>query len=324
MKKILFTIICIFFLAFPLFSATHLSDDIGGKIFEPSGNPFIVDQDVVIPQNTQTVMKAGCVFLFKSFTGINIFGSMLVEGTVEKPVVFSSINDANHNPEASQLPNAFDWNGIYVAEGSGDIKLRNFKLKYSVFGIKSKKDEITIQNGNFKQNGQFHFTINDNIHYVQDNISYSYNVEKKVEPVTTQSAQPTDTEKKPAKKETSKKSRGRKIAAITFLGVGLGSGVAFIITGVKTIQYRSDLDDISAEIEKGGSSPELVNQWETTNEKFKKTKPASIITGIVSGVSLPISLFLFVKKDKSTMTKKVSLNVEAGKKKLGVGFTRYF
>lgn len=324
MKKILFTIVSLLFLVFPLFSATHLSDDIGGKIFEPSGNPFIVDQDVVIPKNTQSVIKAGCVFLFKSFTGINIYGSMLVEGTAEKPIVFSSVNDANHNPEASQLPNAFDWNGIYVAEGSGDIKLRNFKLMYSVFGIKSKKNEITIQSGHFRQNGQFHFTINDNIHYVQDNISYSYNVEKKVEPVTTQSAQPTDTEKKPEKKEKSKKSRGRKIAAFTTLGVGLASGVAFIITGVKTLQYRNDLDDISAEIDNSGSSLELLNQWETTNDKFKKTKPASIITGIVSGVSLPISLFLFVKKDKSTMTKKVSLNVNAGKKKLGFGFTRYF
>ncbi len=313
MKKILFTIMCISFSVFPLFSATHLSDDIGGKIFEPSGNPFIVDQDVVIPKNTQTVIKAGCVFLFKSFTGINIFGSMLVEGTVEKPVVFSSINDANYYPEASQLPNAFDWNGIYVTEGSGDVKLRNFKLMYSVFGIKSKKNEITIQSGHFKQNGQFHFTINDNIHYVQDNISYSYNVEKKEAPVTTQTTQPAEAEKKPEKKETSKKSRGRKIAAITFLGIGVASGVPTIITGVKAAQYKDKAKHAAT-----------LDEFYSYDDKYQNTSLSTIITGITCGCTIPVSLFLFIKKDKSTMTKKVSLNVEAGKKKLGVGFTRCF
>ncbi len=324
MKKLFFASICMVILSFGVSAETHLSDDIGGKVFEPSGNPFIVDQDIFIPKNTRTVFKAGCLFLFKSFTGINVHGSMLVEGTTENPIVFTSINDASYNSKAVQLPNAFDWNGIYVSEESGDIKFRNFKLMFSVFGIKSKKNQITLQNGQFKQNGQFHFTINDNIHYVQDNISYSYNVEKKEEPASTQTTQPVETEKKPAKKEKSKKSRGRKIAAFATLGVGLASGVAFIITGVKTIQHGNEMDDINAEIENSGSTPELKNQWETTDKKFKKTKPASIITGIVSGVSLPISLFLFVKKDKSTMTKKISLNVEAGAKKLGFGFSRYF
>lgn len=297
-----------------LLAETRLSDDIGGKIFKPSGNPHIVDQEAVVPKNTQIVIKAGCVFLFKSFTGINVYGSMIVEGTEDNPVVFSSINDPNYNPKPEQqLPNAFDWNGIYVAESAGDIKFRNFKLMYSVFGIKSKKDDITLQNGSFKQNGQFHFTINDNILYVQDNISYSYNVEKRdaVEKKP-QKAETSDKVKKPVKRE--KGGRGRKVAAISIMGVGVASGIAAIITGIMALQYREDADN----------SHDDPYKWEKYNDKFNNAKTASIITGITCGVSLPISLFLLIKKDKSTMTKKVSLNIVGGKDRIGIGIVKYY
>ncbi len=318
MKKPAFLFIGIMMSSLSVTGETHLSDDIGGKIFEASGNPYIIDQDVEIAKNSQTVIKAGCIFLFKSFTGINIYGSLLVEGTSEEPVVFTSINDANFNAEASQLPNAFDWNGIYVAEGAGDVKLRNFRLMYSVFGIKSRKDEITIQNGYFKQNGQFHFTINDNIHYVQDNISYSYNVEEKKQPAaTTQTdTKASEKEKVPVKKEKSRKGRGRRAAAFITGGVCLASGVVCLITGIQAKQDRDLLDD--------ETNFETPDDWNDLNDTFKAKRAAAIITGAVAGATFPVSLLLFVKKDKSTMTKKVSLDIEAGFEKVAVGFTNYF
>jgi hypothetical protein len=240
---------------------------------------------------------------------------MIVEGTEDNPVVFTSINDSKYNSNASQLPNAFDWNGIYLAEESGDVKFRNFKLMYSVFGIKSKKDDITLQNGYFKQNGQFHFTINDNIHYVQDNISYSYNVEDKKE-------KPKDKpkEKKPAedKKEEKREgvSKGRKVAAFTLMGVGAASGITCLITGIKAAQYKDKTNSDEAQ-----SDSDL---WQDYYDKFKSARTASIITGITCGVSLPLSLFLLIKKDKSTMEKKVSLNIMGGRNKIGIGITKYY
>ena len=312
MRRVLlfFTGILIYTISLP--AETHLSDDIGGKIFEPSGNPHIVDQEVVVPKNAQIVIKAGCVFLFKSFTGINVFGNMIVEGTEDNPVVFSSINDASYNPEAEQLPNAFDWNGIYVAENAGDIKFRNFKLMYSVFGIKSKKDDITLQNGYFKQNGQFHFTINDNIHYVQDNISYSFNVEEKdVEKKDPPKAGNSEKVKKPVKKE--KGNRGRKAAAFSLMGVSLACGTTCLITGIKAAQYRDQSES--------ATTPDDYNKY---SDKFNNMRIAAIITGVSCGVSLPISLFLLIKKDKSTMTKKISLNIVGGKDRIGIGIVKFY
>lgn len=325
MRKIaqLFTMLVFYF--FPVFAETHLSENIGGQTLNSAGSPYIVESDLTIPVNTQAVIKPGTVVLFKSFTGINIYGSLLVEGTKDNPIVFTSINDANYNEKAEQLPNSFDWNGIYVNEKAGDIKFRNFKLMYSVFGIKSQKDDITLQNGFFKQNGQFHFTIKDNIHYVQDNISYSYNAEKDMADIEKKSDQfistdagtPTkDRSKDDKKKGKPKSGRGRKVAAVTFLSVGAATGISTIITGIIAINHSNTAED-PQQWEQG-------KDFEYYNDKFKAARTISIITGVTCGISLPVSLFLFIKKDKSKLEKKVTLNIETGKNLVGVGFTRYF
>ncbi len=304
---------------------THLSENIGGQTLTPAGNPYVVESDLTIPANTQVVIKSGTVILFQSFTGINVYGSLLVEGTKDNPIVFTSINDANYNESAEQLPNSFDWNGIYVNEKAGDIKFRNFKLMYSVFGIKSQKDDITIQNGFFKQNGQFHFTIRDNIHYVQDNISYSYNTNLSQEQADTDKTTDTkssknsrttkkDQAKGNKKEEKSKSGRGKKVAAITLMSVGIASGVSTIITGIVTGQNKKTAEEQN-------SNEDDYNHY---LDKFHNTRTVTIITGVTCGISLPISLFLFIKRDKSKTEKKITLDFKTGNNLLGVGFTRYF
>jgi hypothetical protein len=99
-----------------------------------------------------------------------------VEGTREHPVIFTSIRDLSNNLQAEEGPAApFDWNGLTISVKAGKVNLTNFLLSYSVFGIKSKKENIRIDNGLFFSNGQFHFTVDDRIQPVKDNFPYSYN-----------------------------------------------------------------------------------------------------------------------------------------------------
>ncbi len=156
------------------YAETHLSGDIKTATIDSTGNPYIVDQDVVVPAGKVLTIKPGAVFLFKAFTGLNVFGRIHVAGSSKRPVVFTSMNDGDYNSKSDQLPNPFDWNGVLVEKESPGALFENFQLRYSVYGLKSQIGNITIQNGFFKQNGQFHFTINDKIQYVQDNIAYSY------------------------------------------------------------------------------------------------------------------------------------------------------
>ena len=81
-------------------SQTTISGNIGGKTFTPSGNPWIVTENIVVEKEKTVQIKAGCVFLFKQFTAIEVHGGLVVEGTEKSPVVFTS----SGGPKAAKTP----------------------------------------------------------------------------------------------------------------------------------------------------------------------------------------------------------------------------
>jgi hypothetical protein len=237
MKKVVVSLLV--GLAFMALSAeTRLSGEIQATSFDASGNPYLVEKDIIVPSGKTLTIKEGCVFLFSGFSGLNVFGNLAVEGSTQNPVIFTCVYDGDFNRKSQQLPNPFDWNGIIIAKESGSAHFQNFQLRYSVYGIKSQNTAMTIQNGIFRQNGQFHFTMNDKIQYVQDNISYSFNAT-------------TDSDKKDAGTQpgtTSQKtgaSSGRKIIRYTSLGlgvVGIVAGTIFAIQASNTSNDRHNFD----------------------------------------------------------------------------------
>jgi hypothetical protein len=258
MKKSLILSIAMLSCLFSVHAETHISGDIRTATLDATGNPYIVDQDVVVPAGKHLTIKEGCVLLFKGFTGINVFGQLTVAGTAKQPVVFTSINDGDFNAKSEQLPNPFDWNGILIARESNGTSLQNFQLRYSVYGIKSQNPGVTIQSGIFRQNGQFHFTINDKIQYVQDNISFSYtgsetgaapspNAGKESESQASSSSVSSGT-KQPA-------SNTKKIIRFTSLGVG---AIGIVVGTVFIAQYVSTFNEL--------------NNWEANHPKLSNSQ----------------------------------------------------
>ncbi|MBN1576115.1 MAG: hypothetical protein JW913_06165 [Chitinispirillaceae bacterium] len=232
-KSLLFSLI----IAAVLSAETHITGDITGMTFESGGNPFIVEQDILIPAGNKAVIKEGCVFLFKPFTGLAVHGHLLVDGTQEQPVIFTSINDGEYNTTSEQLPNPFDWNGILVSRESGTVSLKNFCLRFSVYGIKSQNTNIQIDNGLFRQNGQFHFTINDKIQFVQDNLAYSYSGAGESAATPDKPVVP-DKPGQPGNKKESTKTV--KIIRYSCLGAGIAGTVVGVVYGIKTgIHYTA-------------------------------------------------------------------------------------
>lgn len=176
MRKLAFYLTILLLYSFTAIAQTTLSGDISGQIFKPSGNPYIVKNNLFIGYNKKTVIKAGCVFLFKPFTGVVVHGTLEVEGFAGNLVIFTSMSDSLFNPISNQSPEPFDWNGIIVEKNAESVKMSNFLISYSVFGIKAKNDNIVIAQGLFRQNGQFNFTINDKIVDVVSNVPFDYNV----------------------------------------------------------------------------------------------------------------------------------------------------
>lgn len=170
----IFVSLLIVYLPGLLTAETILKGTINNTTFTAAGNPYVVEKEIVIPYDKNVEIKQGCRFYFKPFVGITVEGSFRVMGTPEHPVIFTSINDSFATIPSQQLPNPFDWNGIYIKSKAGTVELSNFTLSYSVYGVKSQKEIFTIVNGTFRQNGQYHCTINETIKLVAEGIPFNY------------------------------------------------------------------------------------------------------------------------------------------------------
>jgi hypothetical protein len=223
---------------------TLISGEINSSMFDPAKNPFIVEKDIFVPEGKQVEIPAGCIFLFSTFTGLIVHGQVKVLGSQEKPVVFTSVFDSDYNPASNQLPNPFDWNGILVSTTSAGSYFNNFNLRYSVYGIKSQSQNVVIQNGMFRQNGQFHFTIYENIQFVQDNIPYSYGASQNASPNNgngTKAGKAESSETKTAKG--GRTSRQTKIVRFVCLGVAIaGAGTGTVFT-IRSARLNNELND---------------------------------------------------------------------------------
>lgn len=161
-----------------LFVSVQAFTQIGGTIatteFSSDSSPYVVDKDIIIPKGKTLTITKGCVFLFKPFTGIIVHGILEIEGSPAKPVILTSFNDNNYNDQAKMLPNPFDWNGILIHSAANGARIQSCVISFSVYGVKSQTARLNIENGTFKQNGQFHCTVNDKILPVVDKIPFSW------------------------------------------------------------------------------------------------------------------------------------------------------
>lgn len=260
-------------LSFGIHAQTKLSGAIDDVTFTKEGNPYLIEQEILVPAGKTVVMPAGCLLLFESFAGMKVEGRLLVQGTSDDPVVFTSIHDSEFNPDTKQLPNPFDWNGIFVTEQSRGTHFNNFTLKYSVYGIKSQSQQVVVQNGLFSQNGQFHFTVNDKIQYVQENIPFSYGSEGK-KPTSQKTDDKADSQTEEKSSETS---TGKKIIRFSSLGVGVvGIGVGTILLARRS-HWTNMMED--AKTNPDNHTP---GDWSTYNNNANRSLGGGV-AGLVVG-----------------------------------------
>lgn len=129
------------------------------KNVKAAGTPYVVAADIEVPANKTVTIEPGVVFLFKNFTGLHVEGKLVAEGTKLRPIVFTSENDAKHNPSAALLPNLYDWNGIYIHEGAFGTLMSHCQISYTVYGIVSETKFIRISASTFRDNGKSDLVI---------------------------------------------------------------------------------------------------------------------------------------------------------------------
>ncbi len=265
---------------------TLISGNISGITFDVAKNPYIVEKDIIVPKGTSVSIPEGIVFLFHPFTGFQVSGRVAVQGSDTKMVIFTSLNDNIFNTRAEQLPNPFDWNGIFVSKDAEGAFLNNFALKYSVYGIKSQCQNIIIQNAVFQQNGQFNFTVNEQIKLVVEGMPFSY-------PDTivgTSSGKDDNTTNKPPKvvkpdngiTADAQSDKKLKIFRYTCLGVGVVGAVTGIIFGTA---IKSSLDEFDR-IEEAQNRGILYGDYDKTEKKYYNSIIGCSVAGGLGGLGL--------------------------------------
>jgi hypothetical protein len=157
---------------------TEIAGDLP-KVLSVDKSPYLVNADVFVPAGKVVRIEPGTVLLFKNFTGLHVFGILIVQGTKERLVTFSSESDKEHNPGSNFNPTPYDWNGIYIRKDGLGTDLQNITVKYSVKGIVSETRFIRIENGFFNENGRSNLSIENEEKQVVAGTPYKYSLSTK-------------------------------------------------------------------------------------------------------------------------------------------------
>ncbi len=168
---------CIFLLVFSAVSFSADLDTLSGPLPKrvPAGDrPYIVVSDIEVPFGKTVTIDPGAKLLFQNFTGFQIQGQLIAEGTKAKPIVFTSEFDGTYNPDSTLIANPFDWNGIYIHKDAFGSRMKFCRIQYSVYGIASDTRLIRIDPCVFSFNGKADLTVVDSIHPVKSGDTYKY------------------------------------------------------------------------------------------------------------------------------------------------------
>lgn len=255
----------------------HLQGEISSESIDSTGNPYIIEKTIIIPQGKQIVIKEGCVFLFKNYSGIKVLGNLFVKGTPEKNVIFTSINDSLFNKKSEQAAKPFDWNGITVDKGADTVKMENFRLFYSSYGIKSLNGKIALKCAIFGRNGQYNFVISDKMQDVKDNEPFSHNVliDKTVD--STSAVKPVGYDKGPETIYTA-----RNIIRYSSLVVGVVGAVIGVVYAIKASNTNETLKDKSYFYAQAQSQQKPIDVlWDDMHKKWEsETMSRNVFIGV--------------------------------------------
>jgi hypothetical protein len=157
--------------SFPAPVAGHVFDTLSGPLpdgVKSSGRPFLVVGDIEVAVGKTVTIGAGTILLFKNFTGLHVIGKLIVEGTKDAPVIFTSENDRSVNHATNLFPNPYDWNGIYIHSDAVGSSFAYCKVEYSVYGIVSETKFIKLDPVVLQFNGKSNLVIEGKEQQVTD------------------------------------------------------------------------------------------------------------------------------------------------------------
>lgn len=140
--------------------AVDISGDISLFEFSKEKNPYRVTGDIYVPSEKKVIIPAGVLFLFNALENITlrVEGSLVVHGTNDEPVIFTSSNDPQYNPDS--LASVYDWAGIKISGSAQQVMLRCAVIKYARNPVETRIPTTRFENVQFSDNMYSQLIIN--------------------------------------------------------------------------------------------------------------------------------------------------------------------
>ena len=260
-----------------------------------SAQSYLVVGDIFVSPGSSVSIEAGTVFLFESFTGLHVQGTVYVKGDEDKPVIFTSKNDKQYNLNATVEAAPFDWNGIDIYESALGSLFDRCTLRFSVYGIRSQTEHFKVINSIFSNNGKADMTIKGERQDINSHTPFSYGLpsvdapSKLPQPQQIAETLPPKAEL-PASSTCSDQQRiGVQILRYTGLAIGVGAGAASVWYFIRKFQPAHDrLEELST-IDDNEKWKYSSKDWESA-EKERSRKLGLCIAG-AGGAMLGIGMF---------------------------------
>jgi hypothetical protein len=102
-----------------LIAQTYVSGEVFG-VWSGVGNPYIVEDDLVVPTDKTLRINEGVQVLFRGYDSLSVYGRLVVVGTLQNPVIF----DVHSSNSTGQ------WQGIFFKNGAMD----DGEISYAMIG----------------------------------------------------------------------------------------------------------------------------------------------------------------------------------------------
>ncbi len=144
------------------------------EVVTADGSPYVVVGDIVVPPGKTVTIEPGAFLLFKNFTGVQVHGTLIANGTSDAPIAFTSEHDGKHGSVTETPPAPYDWNGITITENAVGTSFEFCRIGYSLYGINALTEYFTVKNCLFRKNGKADVTIKGTKQEVVAGVPYSY------------------------------------------------------------------------------------------------------------------------------------------------------
>lgn len=152
------------------FGQRYLTGELSGIY---PADEYVVTGNIHVLPRTTLRFEPGSTLRFENFTGMIVRGELICNGTILRPILFTSSRD---NPASKIMPEAFDWNGIKISAEAMNISLAFCTISYSTYGleIESKNTPVILEEVTFYRNGSASLTREREMVHVNEKVAVTF------------------------------------------------------------------------------------------------------------------------------------------------------